>query len=537
MGGNRRWKAGWLCALLVLCAAGMASGMKTEDPEGPPPMQHDSVPTADHSGFEALLQEFTSPQEVTKACLGCHNQADDQLMKTIHWTWICPKEKSGKLGKAGYSLNNFCISIWGNEPRCTSCHAGYGWQDKTFDKSAAENIDCLVCHDQTGTYEKYPPGAGLPVTEPTEFKESGKTFLPPDYNAVARSVGRPTRKNCGTCHFYGGGGDGVKHGDLDSSLFNPSRSLDVHMAVDGQNFACTRCHTTKAHSIAGRCYQTPAATSRKSLLDYDQITRITCESCHSDRPHSFEKINDHTDIVACQSCHIPTFARVNPTKMSWDWSAAGKMKDGKPYAEKGDLGKDVYMTKKGAFTWEKFVVPEYGWFNGVIKNTLLTDKIDPLGVVPVNFIDATRDTPNARIYPFKVHQGRQPYDKINQTLAAPKLFGPKGSGAFWSDFDWKTAIEKGMEQAELPFSGEYDFVDTEYRYPTTHMVAPKENALACAACHVSESGRMAELTGFYMPGRDRHPLLNRIGWAGVILALAAVGLHGLGRIFGTGKKG
>ena len=32
---------------------------------------------------------------------------------------------------------------------------------------------------------------------------------------------------------------------------------------------------------------------------------------------------DHTDKVACQSCHIPEFARVNPTKVSWD-RALGK---------------------------------------------------------------------------------------------------------------------------------------------------------------------------------------------------------------------
>ena len=24
------------------------------------------------------------------------------------------------------AINNFCVSIAGNEPRCTSCHAGYG---------------------------------------------------------------------------------------------------------------------------------------------------------------------------------------------------------------------------------------------------------------------------------------------------------------------------------------------------------------------------------------------------------------------------
>jgi hypothetical protein len=94
-------------------------------------------------------------------------------------------------------------------------------------------VDCLVCHEQTGTYKKFPTMAGYPVTNATMFE--GKTeFLPPDYNAVAQSVGRPGRTNCGTCHFYGGGGDAVKHGDLDSSMAMPNKQLDVHMGTDGR---------------------------------------------------------------------------------------------------------------------------------------------------------------------------------------------------------------------------------------------------------------------------------------------------------------
>lgn len=51
------------------------------------------------------------------------------------------------------------------------------------------------------------------------------------------------------------------------------------------------------------------------------------------------------------------------------------------------------------------------------------------------------------------------------------------------------------------FSGEYGFVETEYFWPVTHMVAPKEEALGCADCH-DRNGRLADVPGFYMPGRD-----------------------------------
>jgi len=122
--------------------------------------------TTDHKKHEALKQDFQSGAEVTKACLSCHTEAAMQFHKTIHWTWKDPKG-DGTIGKGGLSLNNFCINIQSNEPRCTSCHAGYGWKNKDFDFSKSENVDCLVCHEQTGTYVKFPTGSGHPVKTPT----------------------------------------------------------------------------------------------------------------------------------------------------------------------------------------------------------------------------------------------------------------------------------------------------------------------------------------------------------------------------------
>ena len=426
------------------------------------------------------------------------------------------------------------MNIRGNEARCTSCHAGYGWKNDDFDFTDQSSIDCLVCHDQTHTYKKWPPGAGYPVEEPKKFKGK-KMFYPPDYNKVAQSVGRPDRKNCGTCHFYGGGGDGVKHGDLDSSLVDPSKSLDVHMNSEGANFTCVRCHTTDAHKIAGRCYKKPAAEELKSLIDDDLIDRITCVSCHTSQPHKpGHKANDHTDKVACQSCHIPEFARVLPTKMMWDWSTAGDLKDGKPYAKTGDYGKHSYATIKGTFRWEKNVVPQYFWFNGELDYTLLTDTIDPSEPVELNKVVGDKDDPRSRIYPFKVHVGKQPYDKGNNTMAALHLFSPKEDDAYWGSFDWQKAISSGMRMMGLDYSGEYDFVDTLYYFQITHMVAPKEDSLECSQCH-SRHGRLANLAGFYMPGRDFSSSLNIIGWLVVIGSLVGVIIHGALRAV-TSKK-
>lgn len=491
-------------------------------------ISHTKNLTADHSKFEVLQKEFQSGPEVTRACLTCHTEAAGQIQKTIHWTWLCPADEKRELGKAGLVVNNFCVAVPSNEPRCTSCHIGYGWKDKTFDFTAQENVDCLICHEQTGTYKKFPTAAGNPVSKPTKF--GGKMFSPPEWNKVAQSVGRPTRRNCGVCHFYGGGGEGVKHGDLDASMLKPNKALDIHMAIEGENFNCTRCHTTEQHAISGRCYKAPASEDRRSLLDSDLIKRITCYSCHSETPHKpGVKANDHTDKVACQTCHIPEFARVNSTKMWWDWSKAGrKNEQGKPFAEMKE-GRPSFDTKKGEFRWGKNVQPEYYWFNGVIKNVLLTEKIDPGKVVRLNYPQGDPGDTNARIYPFKIHRGKQPYDKVHKTMVVPKLFGPKGSGSYWTEYDWKTAIQKGMEYVGLPFSGEYDFVETEYVFQTTHMVAPEKSALSCTECH-AKSGRLADLAGFYMPGRDASSILNVIGWGAVIASLLGVLGHGAGRL-------
>jgi hypothetical protein len=144
----------------------------------------------------------------------------------------------------------------------------------------------------------------------------------------------------------------------------------------------------------------------------------------------------------------------------------------------------------------------------------------------------SRLDPNARIYPSKVHRGNQPYDKEHNTLLVPLLSGKDG---YWTTLDWNRALSKGQESVELPFSGRYDFVETTYVFPITYMVAPKEIVLACAECHSRQDSRLANLGGFYMPGRDRGQRLDIFGWITVIGALGGVVLHAAGRFFDRGN--
>jgi len=413
---------------------------------------------------------FTDGPSVTAVCLECHEDQAHDFMQTSHWTWAPMQDVIGKgqvpLGKKN-TVNNFCIAISSNWPRCTSCHAGYGWKDDSFDFANAENVDCLVCHDQTGTYRKFPTGAGHPPYEPKEWQ--GKIWEPLDLAGIARSVGMARRENCGACHFSGGGGNNVKHGDLDKSLTKPARELDVHMSADGAGFVCQECHTTTNHGIQGNAMF--ASPSGANHLD--------CTACHEDEVHSKKILDWHAKSVACQTCHIPEFARVHPTKTWWDWSTAGQNLP----AENDELGKPVFVKKKGTFEWGKNVAPTYAWYNGVSSQYILGDTMNPEETTHLNRPQGNRVDPKAKIFPFKLMRGKQAYDVQNRQLVVPKLFGKTG---FWKTFDWNDAIAQGMKSVGMEYSGEYGFAATEAWWRINHMVAPKEMALKCKSCHAKD---------------------------------------------------
>lgn len=494
--------------------------------------------TVDHSKLEALKGPFKSGPEITKTCLSCHNLAGHQVMKSIHWTWEAKNPTTGKtLGKK-YAANNFCGSTLSNEARCTSCHAGYGWTDKNFDFARQDNVDCLACHDTTGTYKKFGTDAGHPLYadrefEPMEGPPGKKQFKAPDLNKIAQNVGKSGRANCGACHFSGGGGDGVKHGDLDSSLKNPGRKLDVHMAKDGANLVCADCHTFNEHIPSGSRYAATAKDKHGLDLPKDDHNRATCESCHSAAPHKQAKLNNHTNKVACQTCHIPEYARGGvATKMLWDWSTAGKMgPDGKPLFIKDDHGHLVYSAAKGDFKLGENMRPEYKWFNGVVRQITVTDKLDGLvddkGVLELNRVEGSAQDPNARIWPFKVMHGKQPYDPVNNTLVVNHVYGDDDT-ALWKHYDFAKSIKAGMDYAQLPYSGKFDFIPTRMNWFITHMVAPKEQAVPCQECHTrAETGRLAAITDIYLPGRDSK------GWVDLLGALMIAGAIGGGLIHGA----
>jgi octaheme c-type cytochrome (tetrathionate reductase family) len=455
------WTIGLLSIIIVILVPVLY--FLSDAPEGPSSNPIDYLPEkpvhVDHA--DIVRGEFQTGQDVTRACLECHEDAAIQVMKTTHWTWeskvfdVPWRAEDVTIGKIN-QINNFCIGSQGNENKCMSCHAGYGWEEGRETALAnAENVDCLACHADTGTY-----GKGL-FGNPAE----GVDLL-----AAARSVRAPTRENCGQCHFDGGGGNGVKHGDLDESLYFPSVNNDVHMGGD-LNMQCTDCHWTNDHQVLGRMLA--------DNYTIDPTEQVSCEQCHVDQKHEDKRINTHLSAVACQTCHVPALALEDPSKVYWDWSQAGQ--DGRTDDH------FTYLKIKGEFLYDKNFPPTYLWFNGDNEyRYLLGDKIDPNGITYINKPAGDINDVDSKIFPFKLHVAKQPYDIPNNYLLQPVTSGEDG---FWTNFDWNNSFEIAAPITGLEYSGQYGFAETYMYWPSTHMVQPAENALQCDACH-GENGRL-----------------------------------------------
>lgn len=416
------------------------------------------------------------------ACVGCHAKEVQDLMHTGHWNWAgtaanivgVETESHGKKDV----INNFCIALPTNEGRCTQCHIGTGWTDANFNFSDPANVDCLCCHDTTGTYAKATTTAGMPV--------SGL-----DWAAIGAAIGMPGRANCGACHYGAGGGDNVKHGDLAANLNNTTREYDVHMGTDGGDMDCTACHgADDVHGIGGMPFHSVTEGNMRG-----------CEDCHTATPHengtaampdsAMNAVSAHENL-SCQACHIPAIARFRTTKTEWYWSEAGDQV--RVPVDVGD-GRFDYDKMKGEFVWESNVRPVLrrhdGTWNKVLigVNDTYTGTPSPTEPVVLGEPAAPKDitlAAGAKIYPFKKMVADQVADTVNQRIMVPHLWGTKGGAhPYWAQYDWNNALQDAATRLGISYSGTYGFVDTVQYLAVNHEIAPKEQALghSCIDCH------------------------------------------------------
>jgi len=484
----------------------------------------------------------------TAQCLNCHGWLAAEVMKSGHWkqegtvaSIVGPVDLRGKVHGKKDLINNFCQAVPSNEGRCSQCHIGIGWVDKDFDFDNPRNIDCLACHDQTGTYKKVQtPSADGKVP-------AGGPDPAVDLQKVAQSVGLnkgvPPRYTCVACHARAGGDDNVKHGDINDRFklaapTNPdadpntylTRNEDVHMGVDpkatgtqpkGGNMSCVACHqvdkdaagNVQSHGIGGFMYHS-----------VDEGVMKDCTDCHPDRTsiHAATSaavvvnLSAHTRL-ACQTCHIPAIARKVSTYTDWRWSMAGRTRPaGCPTEPLGTGNRPTWVNIKGCFTWGTSVRPVLRFYNGKWNRRVMgvSDKFATATGTAASPVDlgspaATYKDADAMIYPFKKMTGNQPAaptaDPAVSTVLVPHLWGKvTGPNPFWPPagattgyFDWDLSLTDGAaysgsykaENQQVYTSGSYRFVDTVMLLKVDHEIPPAEQALGmdndCNDCHGS----------------------------------------------------
>ena len=424
----------------------------------------------------------------TGSCLKCHASEGLEMLDSGHFKW--QGESTNIVGVEGEVhgkndlINNFCIATATNEPRCTQCHAGFGYRDANYDFENPLNVDCLVCHDQSGTYKKGATSAGLP--DPSV-----------DLEVVVRSIAIgsvPTRKACIGCHAKAGGGDNVKHGDISTDMIATTREFDVHMGTDGANLTCVACHAANHDPKTGEVNHGIAGMSLHSVNEGEMKQ---CNDCHGnqDAIHAGTSVEPllaggRHDRLACQVCHIPAIARAVSTKTEWYWSDAGQ--DISPIPIDPDTGRATYNKKKGSFVWSTNVRPTLRFANGKWNRVIVgvSDKYDS---VPISLADPVGDytDPKAMIYPFKLMIGDQPVDPETKTVLVPHLFGTDGGpNPYWGGYNWTDSLIDGAAVTGQDYSGTHVFEDTTMLLSVNHEIAPPEMALGlgskCKDCHLSD---------------------------------------------------
>lgn len=421
-------------------------------------------------------QNFVKAFEGTKTCLACHEAQAEHVFRSIHYQWKAPAPNllnadNRKIGKIN-STNDFCtnpsfqwIAILTNERGkvigngCSKCHVGLGAKPSdTMSRAQLENVDCLVCHASNYRREVVKKEDGTLAWMPSA--RNNRELM----DNVAQNVGKPTNLNCLSCHVGSGGGLNFKRGDLETAHLNPTRDFDVHM---GSGMQCIQCHKFKEHKIEG-------AGTQMSGMDRPNEQRPQCQTCHQGAVHKQAVLNRHAGSVYCATCHVPSFARKDPTDMRRDWSKAEEVEGEGRFEPHIEFGKDVK--------------PVYAWWNGTGTVAMLDEpvKLGQNGKVSLYKPAGAIDDPNARIHPFKYHTGRLPIEKASNVMV-PVQVGP----TFRTGNTMASAIggAKGYLGKELT-AGDIGYVEVERWMGIFHEVVPKAQALKCGECHGANADRL-----------------------------------------------
>jgi len=401
-----------------------------------------------------------------ETCLECHEDEAVDVHGSVMYQWQgdSPEVVNGAVvqGKISGGVNSYCINILGNWNVCGNCHVGYGAQPESEATPAQlANIDCLICHQQEYRRKKV-AGVFVPDTDAMSIT----------MDEAVQTVHEPVRYNCLQCHAKAGGGDAVKRGDLAmAQVATIDDSFDVHMATTGADLVCQDCHTTTDHRVAGR-------GSDIRPTDSDEV--VDCTNCHTDTAtsHPGSTNRRHLGRVACQSCHIPFYAKnasdtdaTEATEMHRTWLSTHSLSP--PYHPAADT--------------DNSVTPVYQYWGSRSRNYLLheTAIIDPItGRYPTSRPVGHVSNPDAKLYPFKYKTAEQPITNDDSRLIA------LATDVFFATADAAAATEQGLVNMGLDAATPYSWIETDTLQMLNHQVGDEDEALRCNGCHGSSNLRI-----------------------------------------------
>jgi hypothetical protein len=400
----------------------------------------------EHPGKESLEKNgYKGPE----SCEECHPGTSEAFLTTVHWKHaskvtnvegLDPNQEYGMKNRIYVMCNgNDIVNNLKEIPKspetgktkfsgCNTCHPGNHLSDvASTGPEAQKAIDCLVCHSTDYDFRQRKP-----------YKDDkGRVVLGQDRSTkAALAIGKPTVKNCMTCHEAAGGGVVVKRG------FAFTKDTDAHAA---KGMVCVDCHKAKQHRIATGL--DPNNWANDGIL-------VSCAdtSCHGLKPHKDADLNRHTARIACQTCHIPR-------------TGGAFAKDFTVWEQGADKFYEPTTLKKEA----NETTPVYAWYNGTVKNT--PHFIGPKG---------ERKDAKSRITPFKIFQGKAFYDKKSGELLSMDFAPPMANGDTRAGVA-SAARTLGMKNPEEVAKNAVPGWQTIY-FGSNHLVT-KTKSLSCANCH------------------------------------------------------
>jgi len=305
---------------------------------------------ADHTG--AFKKAGITEYEGAASCVDCHEEATKAAFHSYHYQMANVVDDvvgKGPVTMGGkYAYNDFCGAIlWQGEKNvnyigkavlkapppeyeekkgtliatgCSMCHGvSLGLIPKEeMTEEQVKNLDCLACHADPAVYPAGSKAIKAGVKE--VYQDENGTWRyrvkVPIEDLAKAIVKTPPKDQCLLCHAYSGGGPGFKRPNLEPALLGEvQEEVDVHLA---RGMECTDCHVFKDHEIALRSPDTWARSEKAKAPE--------CADCHEKR-HTRPVLgwilrNFHEEKVACQTCHIPHYAKKAPTDTKRDWSEA-----------------------------------------------------------------------------------------------------------------------------------------------------------------------------------------------------------------------